>query len=96
MPLVRWQKKEKSMIYDCKTILGGRECLDVLSMFRKAIRGLGEQNFQRVYDYYVRQRTAMKTNPDLNEEKISQGAKAMVNNPASLFLVEQLVFLEMH
>lgn len=65
-------------------------------MFRKAIRGLGEQDFQRVYDYYVQQQTALKTNPDLDEAKISQGAKAMVKNPSALFLVEQLVFLEMH
>jgi len=62
----------------------------------KAIRGLGEQDFQRVYDYYVQQQTALKTNTDLDEAKISQGAKAMVKNPSVLFLVEQLVFLEMH
>lgn len=64
--------------------------------FRKAIQVLGESTFQKVYTYYVEQRTAQKTNPDLNEAKIAQGLAGLTQRPNDCFLVDQLVFLELN
>ncbi|CAF1590507.1 unnamed protein product [Adineta steineri] len=61
----------------------------------KAINLLGESTFERVYDYYVKQRTAQKTDPNLDDVKISEGLKSIVQKPANCFLVDQLVFLEL-
>jgi hypothetical protein len=56
---------------------------------------LGESTFERVYDYYVKQRTAQKTNPNLDDAKITQGLRAIVDKTSDCFLVDQLVFLEL-
>ena len=64
-------------------------------MFRRAIHALGESTFEKVYDYLVQQRTAQKTNDNLDDEKIARGLTAFVKKPADCFLVDQLVFLEM-
>jgi hypothetical protein len=56
---------------------------------------LGESTFEKVYDYLVKQRTAQKTDPSLDDAKITRGLTAFVIRPADCFLVEQLVFLEL-
>jgi hypothetical protein len=61
---------------------------------RKAIQLLGESTFERVYDYLVKQRTAQKTDPTLDDVKITQGLTAFVKKTSDCFLVDQLVFLE--
>jgi NIMA (never in mitosis gene a)-related kinase len=63
--------------------------------FRKAIQLLGESTFEKVYDYLVKQRTAQKTDPNLDDGKIAQGLTAFVKKPGDCFLVDQLVFLEL-
>ena len=65
------------------------------NLFRKAIQQLGESTFEKVYDYLVKQRTAQKTNPDLDDARIAQGLTAFVKKPGDCFLVDQLVFLEL-
>jgi hypothetical protein len=67
----------------------------MLYFFRKAIKLLGESTFERVYDYLVKQRTAQKTDPSLDDAKIAQGLAAFVKKPTDCFLVDQLVFLEL-
>ena len=62
---------------------------------RKAIQLLGESTFERVYDYLVKQRTAQKTDPTLDDGKIAQGLTTFVKKPGDCFLVDQLVFLEL-
>ncbi|CAF1128788.1 unnamed protein product [Adineta steineri] len=61
----------------------------------KAINLLGESTFERVYDYLVKQRTAQKADPNLDEAKIAEGLKSLVQKPSDCFLVDQLVFLEL-
>ncbi len=70
-----------------------KSCLFVFS--RKAIQLLGESTFEKVYDYFVKQRTAQKTDPNLDDGKITQGLTAFVKKPSDCFLVDQLVFLEL-
>jgi hypothetical protein len=64
-------------------------------VFRKAIQLLGESTFEKVYDYFVKQRRAQKTDPNLDDAKITQGLTAFVKKPSDCFLVDQLVFLEL-
>ncbi len=56
---------------------------------------LGESTFEQVYDYLVKQRIAQKTDPNLDEGRITKGLSAFVKKPSDCFLVDQLVFLEL-
>lgn len=67
----------------------------MINLFRRAIQVLGESTFEKVYDYFVKQRTLQKTDPNLDDGKISQGLASFVKKPSDCFLVDQLVFLEM-
>ncbi|CAM4939773.1 unnamed protein product [Rotaria socialis] len=62
----------------------------------KAIQKLGESTFEKVYDYFVQQRMAQKSNPNFNEAKMTEGLTAFVKNTNDCFLVDQLVFLELY
>lgn len=64
-------------------------------LFRTAINKLGETTFEKVYDYYVKQRTLQRTDPNLDDGQIAQGLKSIVNRAADCFEVDQLVFLEL-
>ncbi len=63
--------------------------------FSKAIEVLGEPTFEKVHKYLIEQRTAQRTNPMLDDGKITQGLAAFVKKPSDCFLVDQLVFLEL-
>ncbi|CAF1063352.1 unnamed protein product [Adineta ricciae] len=60
-----------------------------------AISKLGEATFEKVYDYYVKQRTLQRTDPNLDDGQIAQGLKSIVNKTTDCFEVDQLVFLEL-
>ena len=77
------------------TVLSSRSILVWEVSFRKAINALGEQTFEKVYDYLVKQRTMQKNDPSLDDAKIYQGLSNLVKKTGDCFLVEQLVFLEM-
>lgn len=62
---------------------------------RKAIQALGEKTFEQVHDYLIKQRNAQRTDPTLDDTKITQGLAAFVKKPSDGFLVDQLVFLEL-
>jgi len=64
-------------------------------LFRKAIQLVGEDIFGEVYDYLMKQRTAQKSDPTIDEEKIQQGLTAFPGKPSDYFLIDQLVFLDM-
>jgi len=64
-------------------------------LFRTAIQLLGESVFEKVYDYLAKQRTARKTDPNLDDARIYQGLSAFVKKPADCYLVDELVFLEL-
>lgn len=60
---------------------------------RQATRLLGSDNFKKCYEYLKEQRRYSR-NGDFDENKIFEGLKKIVSNPADCFLVDQLLFLE--
>ncbi|CAF2918007.1 unnamed protein product [Rotaria sp. Silwood2] len=67
----------------------------ITSLRTKAIQTLGEETFDKVHNYLVKQRSAQRTNPTLDETQITQGLTAFVKKTSDCFLVDQLVFLEL-
>lgn len=63
--------------------------------FSKAIEALGESTFEKVHAYLIKQRTAQRTDPTLDDGQITHGLTAFVKKPSDCFLVDQLVFLEL-
>ncbi|CAF1428016.1 unnamed protein product [Adineta steineri] len=62
---------------------------------KKAINILGEDKFEIVYNYLMEQRIAQKSDPRIDDAKITEGLKAFVKRPEECFVVDQLVFLEL-
>ncbi|CAF4850074.1 unnamed protein product, partial [Rotaria sp. Silwood1] len=67
----------------------------ITSLRTKAIQTLGEETFEKVHNYLVKQRSAQRTDPTLDDTKITQGLTAFVKKTSDCFLVDQLVFLEL-
>ncbi|CAF3404699.1 unnamed protein product [Rotaria socialis] len=65
------------------------------SLRTKAIEALGEETFEKVHNYLIKQRSAQRTDLTLDDSKITQGLTAFVKKPSDCFLVDQLVFLEL-
>lgn len=63
--------------------------------FRKAIQTLGKSTFDKVHNYLTEQRIVQRTDPNLDDVKITNGLTAFVKKPSDCFLVDQLVFLEL-
>ena len=57
---------------------------------RKAIELLGEETFNKVYEYLSKQRRAQ-----LMDDRIEKDLRTMTKANAPTFLVDQLVFLEL-
>jgi len=64
-------------------------------LFRKATQLVGEDIYGKVYDYLMKQRTAQKLDPTIDEAKIVQGLAAFPGKPSDYFLIDQLVFIDM-
>jgi NIMA (never in mitosis gene a)-related kinase len=62
-------------------------------VIRECKRILGEEAFQKAYDY-LKQARYLKTSSVDSEETIMQGLREFVKNPSDCFLVDQLLFLE--
>lgn len=62
-------------------------------VLRECKRILGEEAFQKAYDY-LKQARYLKTSSVDSEETIMQGLREFVKNPSDCFLVDQLLFLE--
>ncbi|CAF1567429.1 unnamed protein product [Rotaria magnacalcarata] len=67
----------------------------ITSLRTKAIEELGEETFEKVHNYLIKQRSAQRTDLTLDDSKITQGLTAFVKKPSDCFLVDQLVFLEL-
>ena len=94
MHMVRRHETQRSTNYERMLILSFVFKLLFL-LFRTAISRMGEATFEKVYDYYVKQRTRQRTDPNLDEAQITQGLKSIVNNNTNCFEVDQLVFFEL-
>jgi hypothetical protein len=57
---------------------------------RQAIRGLGEETFEKCYKFLKEKRRGQKS----DESKIFEGLKKITPNTKDCFLVDQLLFLE--
>jgi hypothetical protein len=57
------------------------------------MRRLGQQTFQKCYDY-LREQRFNQNSGDYDENKIFEGLKKITSNTSDCFLVDQLLFLE--
>lgn len=55
---------------------------------------LGEEAFDKAYNYLKKARYENQNSLDSAEEGIMQGLRKFVKNPSDCFLVDQLLFLE--
>ncbi|XP_034338490.2 serine/threonine-protein kinase Nek11 isoform X3 [Magallana gigas] len=65
----------------------------IKNLTKECKRILGEEAFQKAYDY-LKQARYLKTSSVDSEETIMQGLREFVKNPSDCFLVDQLLFLE--
>jgi NIMA (never in mitosis gene a)-related kinase len=62
-------------------------------LFSQAMRKLGPEVYQQVYDYLKEQRKS-NAEKEHDENKIFSGLKQFTSNTTDCFLVDQLLFLE--
>lgn len=63
-------------------------------LFRQAMRNLGPETFEKIYEYLKNQRKGQADNVEHDENKIFNGLKQFTSNTSDCFLVDQLLFLE--